>query len=107
MKYSFLKCIYIIGFKLKMFRRKFIFLITNVMFQETTSPLLRKLYDTRVKPYDEDKAFTDASSGIERIRTEFHGFMVSERNRIFRIEKKNNEVLLFSGRKDVGLPNHQ
>lgn len=37
--------------------------------------ILRKLYDEKIKPY-ENKAFTDAPKGIERIRTEFHGFMV-------------------------------
>jgi len=30
----------------------------------------------KIKPYDESKSFTNASMGIERIRTEFHGFMV-------------------------------
>jgi len=30
----------------------------------------------KIKPYDENNSFTDASRGIERIRTEFHGFMV-------------------------------
>jgi len=30
----------------------------------------------KIKPYDENNSFTDAQKGIERIRTEFHGFMV-------------------------------
>jgi len=30
----------------------------------------------KIKPYNENNSFTDASRGIERIRTEFHGFMV-------------------------------
>ncbi|CAH1738067.1 unnamed protein product [Aphis gossypii] len=72
-------------------------------FNETTNEILRKLYDVKIKPYDENNSFTDASRGIERIRTEFHGFMVEKTsayqiiNRKWREEEKCGlyEIQLF------------
>lgn len=48
------------------------------MFQETNDSTLQKLYDVKIKPYENQEMFTNASMGIERIRTEFHGFMVKK-----------------------------
>ncbi|XP_029347273.1 glutamate receptor ionotropic, delta-1-like [Acyrthosiphon pisum] len=47
----------------------------DVYFGETDDPLLRKLYDKKMRPHGTQK-FTLASAGIARIRTEFHGFMI-------------------------------
>ncbi|XP_026805088.1 uncharacterized protein LOC113548417 [Rhopalosiphum maidis] len=58
---------------------------------ETTNEILRKLYDMKIKPYDESKSFTNASMGIERIRTEFHGFMVEKTSAYQIINKKWSE----------------
>ncbi|XP_060851638.1 glutamate receptor ionotropic, delta-1-like [Rhopalosiphum padi] len=60
-------------------------------FNETTNEILRKLYDMKIKPYDESKSFTNASMGIERIRTEFHGFMVEKTSAYQVINKKWSE----------------
>ncbi|XP_025422107.1 glutamate receptor 2-like [Sipha flava] len=48
---------------------------SEVYFDETDDPLLRKLYDKKMK-VEGSRKFTVASEGIARIRTEFHGFMV-------------------------------
>lgn len=45
------------------------------MFQETDDSDLKKLYKTKMVPYG-NKTFVKTAEGIERIRTEFHGFMV-------------------------------
>lgn len=47
----------------------------GVYFGETEDPLLRKLYDTKMKSHGTQK-FTLASTGIARVRTEFHAFMI-------------------------------
>ncbi|XP_029347065.1 ionotropic receptor 75a-like [Acyrthosiphon pisum] len=60
-------------------------------FNETTNEILRKLYDMKIKPYDENNSFTDAQKGIERIRTEFHGFMVEKTSAYQIINKKWRE----------------
>ncbi|XP_050060032.1 glutamate receptor ionotropic, kainate glr-3-like [Aphis gossypii] len=44
-------------------------------FEETEDSDLKKLYKTKMVPYG-NKAFVKTAEGMERIRTEFHGFMV-------------------------------
>ncbi|XP_060852766.1 glutamate receptor ionotropic, kainate glr-3-like [Rhopalosiphum padi] len=48
---------------------------SRVYFDESDDPLLRKLYDKKMKSHDKDM-YTEASTGITRIRTEFHGFLI-------------------------------
>ncbi|CAH1738068.1 unnamed protein product [Aphis gossypii] len=48
---------------------------SRVYFDETDDPLLRKLYDKKMKSHEKDM-YTEASTGIARIRTEFHGFLI-------------------------------
>lgn len=55
---------------------QYFILFWNTIIQETEDPLLRKLYDKKMKSYNRPQRFTLASEGIDKIRTEFHGFMV-------------------------------
>uniref|UniRef100_A0A2S2NTB4 Glutamate receptor delta-1 subunit n=1 Tax=Schizaphis graminum TaxID=13262 RepID=A0A2S2NTB4_SCHGA len=48
---------------------------SRVYFDESDDPLLRKLYDKKMKSHEKDM-YTEASTGITRIRTEFHGFLI-------------------------------
>ncbi|XP_050546126.1 uncharacterized protein LOC126908256 [Daktulosphaira vitifoliae] len=44
-------------------------------FEKTDDPLVKKLFDNKMKPSG-DKKFTNATEGLNRIQTEFHGFVV-------------------------------
>lgn len=46
-------------------------------FQETDDPELKKLYRNKILPA-KNLAFIKSSEGVEKIRTEFHGFLVEK-----------------------------
>lgn len=51
----------------------------NYYQQETDDLYLRRLYNKKMKPNPPLSRFTIASEGINRIRTEFHGFLASDK----------------------------
>jgi len=52
----------------------------KVLIQESNDPILKMLYDKKIKARTLKKSITDTTVGISRIRTEFHGFIVSDKS---------------------------
>lgn len=49
--------------------------------QETDDPLIKTLYKKKMI-LKENNGFTKSSTGMKKVRTEFHGFMVVYKKRI-------------------------